>query len=185
VRKVTKVTADGWRPIVATGVLVASLGRAPGAWAGQIYALDQPNSTVSIIDTASAAVLGTFPVNDGPSGLAITPDCAKLYVGSQDKSAISVIATASREVTATIPVGPEPRNLAITPDGTRLYSANFGAVDVSVIDTASDTVIASIAVGKGPVANLSGRRSHRMARKLTSPINRPTRWPSSTPEPTK
>jgi YVTN family beta-propeller protein len=73
---------------------------------------------VSVIDTATNAVVATIPVGFSPFHIAITPDGARAYVANQGSTnTVSVIDTATNRVLATIPGGFSPVGVAITPDG--------------------------------------------------------------------
>jgi YVTN family beta-propeller protein len=72
------------------------------------------SGTVSVIDTATNSVVATIPVGIFPSGVAITPNGARVYVANIVNS-ISVIDTATNTVVVTIPSGQFPNGVAITP----------------------------------------------------------------------
>ena len=59
------------------------------------------DSVVSVIDTATHAVVATIPVAGG-NGLAVAPNSAFVYVASRTTNTISVIQTSTQTVTATI-----------------------------------------------------------------------------------
>ncbi|MDT5026145.1 MAG: hypothetical protein QOE61_2571, partial [Micromonosporaceae bacterium] len=82
-----------------------------------------PGNNVSVIDTASNAVIATIPnvsVTSSSGGVAIAPDGRRAYVASYHS--LSVIDTASNTFTDTVPGG-TPVEIAITPDGRRAYVA--------------------------------------------------------------
>ena len=114
------------------------------------YVTNVGDNTVSVIDTASNAVVATISVGGFPDGVATTPDGTHAYVTNAFDSNVSVIDTATNKVVATIPVGSSPNGVAITPDGTRAYVTNGADNAVSVIDTASNTVVGTIPVGQDP-----------------------------------
>ena len=69
------------------------------------------SDTVSVIATASNAVIATtpLPAGSGPSfGVAVTPDGSKVYSVNVRDNTVSAIATETNTVTATIPVGSNP-----------------------------------------------------------------------------
>jgi YVTN family beta-propeller protein len=119
------------------------------------YVTNAGDKTVSVIDTASNAVVATIPVGGIPSGVATTPDGTRAYVTNSGEfdNTVSVIGTASNTVVATIPVGQGPGFVATTPDGTHAYVTSPSSLSVSVIDTASDTVVATIPLGVDVVAD--------------------------------
>lgn len=116
------------------------------------YVTNSSSQSVSVIDTATNAVVDTIPVGANPTGVAITPDGAFAYVTNQgDPGTVSVIETASNTVVAAISVGLFPTEIAITPDGAFAYVTNLSVNGtVSVIETASNTVVATVPVGLNP-----------------------------------
>jgi YVTN family beta-propeller protein len=124
-------------------------------------------TTVSVIDTATNAVVATVPVGLEPTGVAVTPDGKHVYVVNAFSNSVSVIDTTTNTVeAATLAVGIFPLAVAVTPDGKHAYVTNTGAIPgpttgigpaisgtVSVIDTATNTVESTvIAVGNAPNA---------------------------------
>jgi YVTN family beta-propeller protein len=111
------------------------------------YVTNVVDNNVSVIDTASNAVIATVAVGAGPVGVAITPDGAFAYVANLFSDNVSVIDIASNTVIATVTgVGIGPNNVAITPDGAFAYVTDGGSSNVRVIDTASNAVTATVAV---------------------------------------
>jgi YVTN family beta-propeller protein len=102
---------------------------------------------VSVIDTATDKVIATIPVGYSPTGVAVTPDGARVYVPNAFSGTVSVIATGTNTVIDTVPVQAIPHFVAVTPDGSRVYVGNSYSNTVSVIETKNDTVIATIPVG--------------------------------------
>ena len=143
--------------ILALGAVVAnsnSPSSAEGGCAGKAYVTNYAADTVSVINTATNAVVGSaIPSLIGPFGIAITPDGTKAYVTNANADTVSVIDTATNAVVGSaIPVGDVPLGIAITPDGTKAYVTNLNAGTVSVINTATDAVVGSaITVGDAPI----------------------------------
>ena len=143
--------------ILALGAVVAnsnSPSSAEGGCAGKAYVTNFNPDTVSVIDTATNAVVGSpIPVGDDPFGIAITPDGTKAYVTNAGAGTVSVINTATNAVVGSaINVGDVPFGIAITPDGTKAYVTNVNDDTVSVINTATNAVVGSaITVGSAPV----------------------------------
>jgi YVTN family beta-propeller protein len=114
------------------------------------YVANAGDNTVSVIDTATNAVVGTpIPVGSFPRGVAVTPDGKPAYVTIDNgrSSTVSVIDTANNTVVATVPVGLQPNGVAVNPDGKHVYVAAFESSSVSVIDTATNKVVATVGVG--------------------------------------
>ena len=115
------------------------------------YITNQNSNNVSVIDTATHAVVTTVAVGANPYGVAVNRGGARAYVVNGNSGNVSVIDTTTNTVIATVMVGANPGGIAVSPDGTRAYVANFGSNYVSVIDTATNTVIDTVLVGIGPV----------------------------------
>jgi YVTN family beta-propeller protein len=145
------------RVLGITAFVVVCLFGGPQCLAQNAYITNATDATVSVINTATNAVIATVPVGIGqPSGVAVTPDGSKVYVATGDipSSHVSVINTATNAVIGR--VGPVPRSgipmgVAVTPDGKKVYVTNLGDNTVSVISTATNAVIGSpIPVGVAP-----------------------------------
>ena len=118
----------------------------------RVYVTNRDDNTVSVIDAASGAVIGSpIAVGNAPQGLAVSPDGTRVYVCNPDDNTVLVIDTATNAVIGN-PIGVSTANwLAFTPDGTRAYVTQIGSADrsVAVIDTdpasaAYNTVIALV-----------------------------------------
>ena len=132
--------------LLLLGVLATASWAAPNA-----YVANSGSGTVSVIDTATDAVVATVTVGTSPDGVAVSPDGSRVYVASSGRGTVSVIDTATDTVAGTVNVGTFPVGVAVSPDGSRVYVANLGSGTVSVIDTATDTVAGTVNVGTSPV----------------------------------
>ena len=143
--------------VLALGAVVAnsnSPSSAEGGCAGKAYVTNNNADTVSVINTATNAVVGSaIPVGSEPVGIAITPDGTNAYVTNEFSDTVSVIDTTTNAVVGSpITVGTAPLGVAIPPDGTKAYVTNGGANNVSVIDTATGLVSTTITVSSNPFA---------------------------------
>src|SRR5262249_58644631 len=88
-------------------------------------------------------------------GVAVTPDCSKVYVVNSNTNTVSVIDTATNTVIGSpIPVQLDPRGVAVAPDGSKVYVGDeiaFVGGTVSVIDTVTNAVSATIPIGDPPM----------------------------------
>ncbi|MEY4926351.1 MAG: hypothetical protein RI894_787, partial [Bacteroidota bacterium] len=91
-------------PITAT-VTVTPVRSATPAYA---YIPHYISNTVSVINTATNAVVATVAVGNGPYGLSVSPDGSRIYVANQNSNTVSVINTATNAVVATVAVGSSP-----------------------------------------------------------------------------
>jgi YVTN family beta-propeller protein len=109
------------------------------------------SSTVSVIDTATRAVVATIPVGFEPAAVAILPDGSRAYVANAGDGTVSVIDIATRVVVGSATaVEDNPQGIAVSPDSARVYVTNFNSHSVSVIETASNTLAGTIQVGFVP-----------------------------------
>jgi YVTN family beta-propeller protein len=106
------------------------------------------DNTVSVIDTASGAVVATVPVAPGPHGMSVTLDGRKVYVSGDGSSTVSVIDTTTDRVAQTIEVGKTPNGMAMMPDGRLLLVGVYGEDRIAFIDTLSQTIVATVPVAK-------------------------------------
>jgi len=124
-------------------VAVAATAAGPKAYVGNFN-----DNTVSVIDTASGAVVATVPVAAGPHGMAATPDGRTVYVSGDGSSTVSVIDASTDKVARTIEVGKTPHGLALTPDGRTLLVSVYGEDRITLVDTASQAIVATVPVAK-------------------------------------
>src|SRR5262249_30725643 len=98
-------------------------------------------------------VTATFPVGNGPLGVAVSPDGGRLYVANDtfpSPSTVTVIDTTTGATVATIASSAGNANatagVTVSPDGKQVYAVNLstGVDAVSVIDAASNTVVATV-----------------------------------------
>jgi YVTN family beta-propeller protein len=115
---------------------------------------------ISVVDTVSAAVVGTIqdmlePAGCEPGGcgfgsLDVTPDGAFLYVTTVAQypalgyHTVTVIDTATRHIAASVPVPARPHGVAIAANGRAYVTTLEVPYGVTVIDTATQTVAATV-----------------------------------------
>ncbi|MBI3508665.1 MAG: YncE family protein [Chlamydiia bacterium] len=132
------------------------------------YVTNSGGSTVTMINLATNAVIGTIEGFDGPSGFVITPDGNHAYVnnygaaggvGSGNGTTIRVVDLNTNAIVGSpITVGLAPAALAITPDGTHVYVASYvdgnpGTATISIIKTSDNSVQLNAITGfSGPFA---------------------------------
>jgi YVTN family beta-propeller protein len=108
------------------------------------------DGTVSIIDTASNAIVRTVTVGPSPASVVFNPAGTRAYVTNRGAASMSVVDTVSSSVVATVPLGSAPLAVAVGPGGDRVYVTNSSSSSISVIDAATNDVVATIAVGDAP-----------------------------------
>ena len=114
------------------------------------YVANQLDGTVSVINTATNAVVGA-PITVGSLPEGVVTNGQFVYVANDGGGTVSVIDTASNTLAETISFGSSTAltYMAITPDGQYVYVGSFTGTSgvVYVIDTASNTLINTIALG--------------------------------------
>lgn len=111
---------------------------------------------ITIIDTATATVVGTIAGRSGGGDIAFTPDGLRAYMshsraGDYD---VDVIDAVARTVVTTIPrplVSDRLEGLAVSTDGASLYGAAQGSGSLSISSTATNTPETDVPVGSTPV----------------------------------
>ena len=128
-------------PLIAAAAFfsAADLRAAPFA-----YVTNGADSTVSVIDMATNAVVSTIPVGPaGAEGVALNLAGTRAYVTNPGVGTLSVINTASNAVIATVSTQDfSPSGVAIDPLGAKAYIANQSSV--AVVDTTTNAVVTLI-----------------------------------------
>src|SRR5450631_2691481 len=144
--------------ITAAASLHASLSQAaPFAY------VPSANNTISVIDTATNALVTTLPTGANPVGVSVSPAGNRVYVSNFDDGTMSVFDSLNNRVLPSIPVGSMPIGLAVSPDGRKVAVATCSSGTgrtISIVDVGTGQVVL-IGVGAGPVAlayNPSGSR---------------------------
>lgn len=109
----------------------------------------QSHGAISVVEVASAAVVGTVSVSDVVA-LAIAPDGNRLYAVSCDRRTnyqyptgwLAVIDSGRQAVVDTIAVGPCPESITASPDGTQVYVTHYDTYSVSAVNLATRSVTA-------------------------------------------
>jgi YVTN family beta-propeller protein len=144
---------SGRRRFLGLALLVMQMTwPAPGEAAPFGYVVNHGDATVTVVDTATNAVVATVAVGNQPLGAAVHPAGNRAYVTNQvPAGTVSVIDTAINGVVATVTVGARPSGAAVKPPGDRVYVTNRDDKNVSVIDTTTNAVVATIPVGNNPL----------------------------------
>ena len=105
------------------------------------------------VELPSGRVAQRWDVPAEPTGLALTPDGARLVVTcAAPKSTVLVLDAATGRRLAAIAVGHTAMSPALSADGRRLYVCNRFDGDISVVDLAACRETARVPVGREPVA---------------------------------
>src|SRR6266849_1875745 len=125
---------------LALALTLACLVGPASVRAQNAYITNQGSNTVSVIDTATDAVIATILVGARAFGVAVSPDGSTVYVTKSfalPPGPISVIDTATNTVIATTgdPIAGGTFGVAVTPDGSKVYVTNGESNTIEVIDT--------------------------------------------------
>jgi YVTN family beta-propeller protein/VCBS repeat-containing protein len=133
-----------------TGVGATPAGVAVSSDGSRAYVANWNSGNVSVINTATNAVIRTIAVGANPFGVAVSADGTRVYVSNYGSNTVSVLnPTASTALVTSIAVGTNPFGLAISQDGSLLYAAN-GPDTVSIISAKSNAVVQSVTIDTAP-----------------------------------
>ncbi|GAA3961122.1 MBG domain-containing protein [Mucilaginibacter dorajii] len=112
------------------------------------YIANLSSNTVSVISTATNALLTTIPVGIAPIAVVVSPDGSRAYVVNNGSASVSIINTATNEVISTIGVAASPNGVAISPNGRKVYVVSQD--EISVIDVIANAVSTTFPDGSHP-----------------------------------
>src|SRR5205814_1222206 len=134
------------RRITLLGMVMWSLSAVKLEGASQLaYISNNMNSTVSVIDTGTNAVVATIPIDFPPGVVVLSPAGNRLYVVKSDPNfvantpAVEIFDTLTRNKIGSITNAAllDPDVAAISPDGNRLYVADFELNTLNVVNLKS------------------------------------------------
>jgi YVTN family beta-propeller protein len=145
----TKRRITAVRGLVAVSFLLSVfVVSASAAAQTHAYVANTNANVVTVIDTATNAVIDTIAVGSAPAHVAISKDGTRAYVTNSGSSSVSIIDTASRTVVGTVAVADQPSTIAVTPEGDTVYVLGAAGI-VQAVDTKSNAIVAEVPVG-GP-----------------------------------
>ena len=112
------------------------------------YVTNRSAGTVTVIDTVTATVVGTFNVGAAPDGVAVKQDGTRLYVSSSTNNTVTVVDTATGAVKATIAVA-APTSITMAPGGASVYVTSYDTAKVLRISTSTNTVATTTTLPTG------------------------------------
>jgi YVTN family beta-propeller protein len=126
----------------------AAVGRGPIAdlsvspRGGYVYATNQADDSVSVLDPATLAVVVTVAGIDEPFVVKAAGSRAYVSTVSAAYDAVTVIDVKAGTIVASHSLASSVRDLVVSPDGRRVYVARTGrdGADVAVIDTVTDAI---------------------------------------------
>ncbi|MGQ9576912.1 MAG: hypothetical protein ACUVUC_16535 [Thermoguttaceae bacterium] len=105
------------------------------------------------VELPSGKLARTVPLPAEPTGMALSPDGARVYVtGGGPQGAVLVLESGSGQTVATIPAGHTPCAPVVSPDGKRLYVCNRFNNNVSVIDLEASKESGRLPAVREPIA---------------------------------
>jgi len=93
---------------------------------------------------------GVPPEGDLPSGMAFTPDGAKIVVAHTLSQNLIVLDAATRVVQASIPLSGSPQDVAISSDGLHAVTPNIFEDTASIVDLGTNSEVAVVPIGDQP-----------------------------------
>ena len=70
-----------------------------------VYVTNEKGNTLTVLDSETWEVTGTYDAGQRPRGITISPDGKELYVCASDDDTVRVFDTATMEMTHTLPSG--------------------------------------------------------------------------------
>lgn len=122
----------------------------PAAQRGMVYVTNFDDSTVSVIDATTRAVVDTIAVDNGPLGIAASTDGSRVYLAGFQAGTLSVLRTGDARIVASAPVAESPNGVAVTPDGAFLAVSDTVADQVVIVSADTLRVVARVPSGPQP-----------------------------------
>ncbi|HYI06360.1 MAG TPA: hypothetical protein VD858_15815, partial [Reyranella sp.] len=144
------VQPDSQAPVrraVASGNIVYEK-RAAGS---RVWAANQDNDSVTVIDATSLARIAEIPVGRNPRALALDRD-GRLWVSNRGSDSLSIVDTATLKVARTIvlPRASRPFGIVFSPADGAPWVVLEAIGRVARLEPANGTITATIAVGPNP-----------------------------------
>lgn len=115
-----------------------------------LLVVNPDSNSLTLVDTASRAVVAELRVGVDPRSVAVSPDGAWACVANQGSDTVSLVDLATRTLRATLPVGPRPVGVAVSPDGRCLAVAQLGDDQVRLLHTQDWSTMALLLVADRP-----------------------------------
>jgi YVTN family beta-propeller protein len=117
------------------------------------------NSTVSVINESTGAVVASDLVGQSPVAFAVDPTSGQVFVanefdcyGTGCNGSVTIISESNDSVVTTVQVGSEPDALTDDAATQQVFVANYGSNSVSVISAINDSLTTTIPVFRAPEA---------------------------------
>lgn len=136
------------RRVLSSVVIALLLAPSFAEAANKAYVSNATNSTVSVINLATNAIVRTLSVGSTPWMIAVNGTGA--YVANFGSNSMSVFDVTDDTLVTTISVGSNPYGVAISGTGVYVTYGGFGGM-VAVIDTTDNQIVKTISVGSSPI----------------------------------
>lgn len=107
-------------------------------------------TSIAIVNTETAAVLGSVTDLHGVHGIAVAPELNKGFIGNGQSNSVTVFDLGTFTKTAEIPAGQNPDAICYEPKSQRVFTFNGRSGDSTAIDAKSNAVVATFPVGPKP-----------------------------------
>ncbi|TQR86317.1 hypothetical protein D8S82_12100 [Mycobacterium hodleri] len=112
------------------------------------YVTNRDAGTITVIDTVSSKVVGTWTIGGAPDGVAVKQDGTRLYVSSSTGNTLKVLDTATGTVKATIAVA-KPTAITLSPTGASVYVTSYSTAKVLRITTSTNKIATTTTMPTG------------------------------------
>lgn len=173
-------------PMRVSGAVVRTIpvGKHPTAMAFSpggttLYVADANSDAISVVDTASAAVVRTIsvspyraaPLSSSPVSLALSPNGSTLFAANAGENAVVAIDTASGIVAGRIPTAWYPSSVVVSPRGDTMWVTNAKGLGGGPNDAPATSPNPTRKVGQGPFAVPGGYCNCSQSQYTGSSIN--------------
>ena len=121
---------------------------------GKLYVANRFSNDVTVVDTASRAVLGVIPVGDTPSHIVSDPKRQEVYVASRMSNELVIISALDDSIVARIAVGSRPAGVVLGED--KLFVLNEHSNSIFEVSPATREVVERETVAQSPKRGLTG-----------------------------
>ena len=116
----------------------------------EVWVAQRGDGGISVIDTATDAVVKKLDGGKLPIRIKFTPDGKRVLVNDAPSREVLVFDAVTKELVKKVTIAEDPVGLVVAPDGKHAYLACTGAAKVAVLDLDMLTVTAWIEVGQQP-----------------------------------
>ena len=128
----------------------------------QLYVPNSLDSTVSVVDIRSRAVIATIPTGSNPVAVTVHPNRARAYVANAGSGDITIVNTRRMRAMTTLKACGLPLRPVLSASGKRAFISCRGSGTVAVIDTTRNALARIIPVGSKPAPPALTRDAKRL-----------------------